>query len=260
MKREMVVWAVINFILIGLYGGPSVALSVDENTVALWLFDEGAGNVAKDSSENGNNGKVVEAEWVSGKFGIALKFDGIGGKVDYIEVPGSASLDISKALTIEAWVNMKNHQNDNIRIVTGYNGAVTAGYSLLLSQTGQVRTYLHVGGWSEMTGQTIIPVGEWTHLAVTFDGKTVKLYINGEVDFEGVLSGKITSRGMDPLYIGRFTEGDPETPDGVIDEVRISNVARNQEEIKEAMDGLAQAPVQPLNKIATTWGSLRSGY
>ena len=98
-------------------------------------------------------------------------------------------------------------------------------------------------------------MGEWTHLAVTFDGKTVKLYINGEVDFEGVLSGKITSRGMDPLYIGRFTEGDPETPDGVIDEVRISNVA-----IKEAMDGLAQAPVQPLNKIATTWGSLRSGY
>jgi len=261
MRREMTITIIISWVFISLCTVPfAMAAEIDENTVALWLFDEGSGNVVKDSSANGNDGKIFEAEWVPGKFGDALKFDGIAGKADYVEVPGSASLEITEALTIEVWVNIEQHQADHIRIVCAYDAAVIKGYSLLLSNAGEIKTFLNIaGGWSIHTGQ-VIPEGEWTHLALTYDVSEgqIKLYVNGEVSFEGAAAGELTPRGMDPLYIGRFSQDDPETPDGMVDEIRISNVARTQEEIQEAMAGLAWlAPVNYLGKLTTTWGDLK---
>lgn len=258
MKRYVWLWVFGGLWLISFGTAVVSARPVDENTVALWLFDEGAGNVAHDSSGNGNDGKVIEAQWVAGKFGGALQFDGIKGKDDYVEVPGSASLEITDAITIEAWVNMREHQPDNIRIVCGYDAAVTLGYSLLLNDAGIISDYLSLGGWQQSTGQTQIPLGTWTHLAVTYDSKGggLRLYVNGEVDFETKLAGKISPRGRDALYIARLNASDPETPDGMIDEVRLSNVARAEEEIQEAMNSLVLG-VQPLDKLATTWGSLK---
>ncbi len=137
---------------------------------------------------------------------------------------------------------------------------MTKGYSLLLSNAGEIKTFLSLpGGWSIITGQAI-PEGEWTHLAFTYDvGEgQVKLYVNGEVSIEGAAAGDLTPRGMDPLYIGRFSQDDSETPDGMVDEIRISNVARTQEEIQEAMNGLARlTPVDYLGRLTTTWGDLR---
>ena len=56
--------------------------------MGIWFFDEGKGGTAKDSSENGNDGELVGAEWVGGKFGEALKFEGgahvaVGDFADY---------------------------------------------------------------------------------------------------------------------------------------------------------------------------------
>ena len=66
MKREMATQSVISWIFIGLCAVPfAMAAKIDENTVALWLFDEGSGDVLKDFSGNRNNGKVFEAEWIS---------------------------------------------------------------------------------------------------------------------------------------------------------------------------------------------------
>jgi hypothetical protein len=88
MKREMTIQSIISWIFIGLYAVPFVTVAkIDENTVALWLFDEGSGDVVKDFSGNGNNGKIFEAEWAPGKFGDALKFDGIADQTDYVEAP-----------------------------------------------------------------------------------------------------------------------------------------------------------------------------
>ena len=165
MKREMTITIIISWIFISLCTVPFVtAAEIDENTVALWLFDEGSGDVVKDSSTNGNDGKMFEAEWTNGIFGDALKFDGIAGKADYVEVSGSASLEIAEALTIEVWVNIEQHQDDHIRIVCAYDAAVTKGYSLLLSNAGEVKTFLNIaGGWSIHTGQAI-PEGEYQTL------------------------------------------------------------------------------------------------
>ena len=72
------------------------------NLVAAYAFDEGSGSSVADLSGNGNTGQVGSATWTSaGKFGSALSFDGSSSRV---RVDDSASLDLTSAVTLEAWV------------------------------------------------------------------------------------------------------------------------------------------------------------
>jgi hypothetical protein len=176
MKRELL-WGVITCIFIaGLCVFPAFAAPVDEHTKGLWLLDEGSGKVAKDSSGNGNHGEIFEAKWVEGKYGSALEFDGIGGNADYVEIPGSDSMNIRDAITMEAWVYIDNHQADNIRLFHAYTSdpGVVGGASLVIRQSGNVG-----GAWFRATGgflgTTMIPLERWVHLAVTWDGSAAVL-------------------------------------------------------------------------------------
>ena len=63
---------------------PSFADIDPENIMGMWLFDEGKGGVATDSSKQGNDGEIHGAKWVDGKFGKALEFDGAN---NWVEVP-----------------------------------------------------------------------------------------------------------------------------------------------------------------------------
>ena len=71
--------------------------------VAAYSFDEGSGTTVFDASGNGNNGTIGGATWTtSGKYGNALVFDGVSALVT---INNSASLQLSTAMTLEAWVN-----------------------------------------------------------------------------------------------------------------------------------------------------------
>ena len=266
MKRKVLLWSVVSFIFIGLYALHCIADPVDEHTRGLWLFDEGSGNVAVDSSGNGNDGDIVLAKWVEGKFGGALEFDGIAGVDDYVEIQPSQSLNITgRGLTMEAWVFVNSHQADNIRIIQGYNFDVSGGWSLVISQANNSVTCWIIGVIGFSQGPTMVPTEEWAHIAVTFDGKTVKNYLNGELDLEADSTASVPPRGLEePLYISRHflsrALDDPENLDGIIDEVRISSIARTQAEIQETMEVGLQIAVESLNKVATTWGSLKNEY
>ena len=73
------------------------------NLVAAYSFDEGAGTTATDASGNNNTGTLVGATWTgSGKINGALSFNGTSSRVD---VPNAASLQLTTAMTLEAWVN-----------------------------------------------------------------------------------------------------------------------------------------------------------
>ncbi len=71
--------------------------------VAAYGFDEGTGTVVTDSSGNGNTGTIAGATWTTaGKYGVgALSFNGTTARVT---VPDAPSLDLTDALTLEAWV------------------------------------------------------------------------------------------------------------------------------------------------------------
>ncbi len=91
-----------------LTASPSVLAKVNPaDLVGMWLFEEGAGDVAKDTSEAGNDGTIAgPKKWRDGKFGRALEFDGAGV---YVEVESNDSITLEE-LTIVAWANLEPSQ------------------------------------------------------------------------------------------------------------------------------------------------------
>ena len=145
--------------------------------VAAYSFDEGSGTTVADASGNGNGGALQGASWTSaGKFGSALSFNGTSARV---RVEDSASLDLTSAVTLEAWV---------------FPAASQSGWRAVVQK--EVDSYLlhassGAGGLRPAAGVTVggavptvfapsaLPVGAWSHLAMTFDGAQVRVFVNG---------------------------------------------------------------------------------
>jgi hypothetical protein len=169
---------------------------------------------------------------------FALDFNcGITGECDIVDVPAAPSLDLKETFTLEAWIKYGAWYKF---IVGKYweDGTGDASYLLRLwSQRLRLQVY---DGVTEHVIESSRPVlrGVWQHVAATFDHGVVKLYINGVLDrtVEGVPSPMISSR---PLRFGhtRYSYG-------VMDEVRVWNLARSESEIAEAM-GRYVEPTEP---------------
>ncbi|HSV98843.1 MAG TPA: hypothetical protein VLI39_01625 [Sedimentisphaerales bacterium] len=81
-----------------------------EGLIAHWAFDEESGNVAVDSSGNGNDGAIRgNPQWATGMVGGALDFDGNG---DFIDCGNSPIFNVTDALTLGVWVNLRSVQGD----------------------------------------------------------------------------------------------------------------------------------------------------
>jgi hypothetical protein len=85
---------------------------------------------------------------------------------------------------------------------------------------------------------TVIPLYEWHHIALTYDGAALTFYLNGVEDGSGTMAGPLNTND-EPLTIGADFPGDAEFWDGAIDEVKIWNVALKADHIKAAMNGHA---------------------
>jgi hypothetical protein len=94
----------------------------DRGLVSFWKLDEGDGNITYDSSDYKNDGLLKDAnttnddgntppQWTDGKFGYALRFDGID---DYVRVEDSPSLDIVDEITIEAWIYLAGERDEEV--------------------------------------------------------------------------------------------------------------------------------------------------
>jgi len=207
--------------------------SIPEDTftrglVAYWSFDEGTGNIAYDISGNGNNCTIYGAKWTKGKYGSALQFDGVD---DYVEVPHSVSLNITDAITIEAWINTSSDGGwwDSIVSKMDWGGGTRPGYTLLHRRKEVEFIAKSEGG----VYYTISPLyGTWIHVAGRYDGECLRLYVNGvERGTPKQLTDGLGST-ITPLKIGRLAYEDVGYFHGIIDEVRIYNRALSPEEIR----------------------------
>jgi len=217
---------------------------VDNATAALWHFDENLLSRVFDSTSNHNDGEINGACWAGGRFSGGLRFDNLGN----VEVPNSDSLDISGTqLTLEAWVYPMSFaagdEND------------WADAILAKGHDDQIGHYgLYIGGGTAPDGrdpqfkirdnennEVILRLGEnytmeantWYYLAATYDGSYMRIYVNGNLEGEMAMSTPIGSNDGN-LYLGMHPHPEPKYEyrfDGIIDEVRISNVARTGEEI-----------------------------
>jgi hypothetical protein len=160
--------------------------------------------------------------------GFALTFDGVD---DYVTVTDTSTLDITASITLEAWVKFNSIGHHWIVGKDPYNTA----YQLFADTYSGNEFIFQINSDAQAKGG-IPAVGVWTHVAGTYDGANLKLYVNGELVATTPYTGAITATSG-PLKIGAFDYlGNPWYPmDGSIEEVRVWNTARSQQQIREHM-------------------------
>ena len=248
--------AMLVFLLVS--GESRIGLAQDEHTVLLYTFETGAGNTVKDLSGNGNDGELMGPKWGEGNPGGGLTFGGNGPR-DFVEIPGSESLDLVEGLTVEMWVYLEAWSTAGGTGATkelAYKVGPRDNKKVLIRLTTDKQAW----GAAVVHGKTELPLKKWVHIAGTYDGKSGegKIYIDGVLDGEGKIDGDIVPNN-DVLWLGR---GAGPFLEGRMDEVRISNIARSEQEIQELMNKGIEGvlAVKPQDKLATTWGKLKSDF
>ena len=243
-----------------LFASLSASAAVDENTVAVWLFEEGTGKVVKDASGNGHDAEFAGSpKWVKAKFGTGLEFPGDAG--GYLIVESTKKLEL-ETLTVEAWVKVEKATGKWQGIICKQQaGCTNRNYGIWVNvNTSVLHAQIGANGACAFSidGTTDITDDKWHHLAFTYDGDMGRVYVDGELENEA--PNAETFQSGEPITIGVPNVDNANGLMGIIEEARISNIARTEEEIQEAMDvGLAQIlSVEPGGKLATRWAYLKS--
>jgi hypothetical protein len=241
--------------------------TVESGLVGYWRFDEGSGNIAADSSGNGNNGTLMNnPAWVDGKYGKALSFNGVNNNV---VVPDSSSLDLSSAVTVMAWVYLPKGAHYAEGRILGKD-ASNGGSNLNLdihNDAGNVSFDLGYGyGFTGpiLVSSGYVPREVWTHVAATYDGSLAKIYINGVFDSSiSWTAGFDTNNGM-PLCIGskNYSPGYYFFINATIDEVKLFNRVLSQQEIQNEIEGtpVSESPVIYSVSVITSKTRLQTIY
>jgi len=147
---------------------------------ALWHLDESSGTTAVDTSGNANHGTINGADRTSGRFGRALRFDGID---DSVFIAPSTTLE-STAVTVESWVRGSTSPGAFKHIISqGAYRCEVASYGLSTGGNGGLAFYVSNGSDDELAISPLAPPviwnGAWHHVAGTYDGTTVRLFVDG---------------------------------------------------------------------------------
>lgn len=199
--------------------------------VAAWGFDAGSGATVADRSGRGNTGTLSGPAWTAGRFGGALSFDGVN---DRVNVSDSGSLDLTTGMTVEAWVRPTSIASWRTVLLKERTGGLS--YALYCSNDGGVpAAWAYAGGAERDATATLgLPTGTWSHLATTYDGANLRLYLNGSQIASRSVIGSIAVSTR-PLRIGGNAIWS-EWFAGQIDEVRVYNRALSAAEIGADMN------------------------
>lgn len=205
----------------------------DNDFTGIWHLD---GNI-EDATSGKNSGNSTDTRQVSGKMGYAQQFTGlknVNGSI--IHIPDHSSLDLQEEGTIEAWIYVNSFQD--------WAGVIYKGDKLDFSDDayfiqflgGSERKRLAFGITSESGVYSYersaidLENKTWYHIAFTWDQRQIRLYVNG-YDYGSKANNTVARNTPGGLNIGsQLSEAVENNPfDGIIDEVRVSKVARSPE-------------------------------
>jgi hypothetical protein len=259
MKRSLMLGCASVLVIFLLSVSVTYAKVDPQKIVGIWLLDEGSGTTIKDSSGNKNDGKIVGAVRVKGKFGSALEFDGS----NHAEIPASETTDkYVDGFTYLLWVMPTGTQpNGNTRVIERdwHNPAIQIGptdfYGSIVVGGGEAASNVRGGTWVK---------GEWTFVALSWDGSTLRLYVNDKMvkDLKPNKPDFTKNNGGGPIWLASWKAAGWNYI-GVIDDVGIFSAALSDADLKNIMSigldkTLVSASVAPgEEKLTSTWGQIK---
>ncbi len=235
---------------------------VDEDAVeVLYLFDEGEGDVAVDSSPNERNGTIMGgAQYTEGVFGTALMYDGVD---DNLLVSGYMGVGGKDPRTTVFWFKSSGTR-DHSWVKWGRNAGGEKYYIRAHVSGAQCFLRVEVNG-GQNYGADDVCNGEWRHCAVVFPegGASVQdhdLYVDGKQQTKAGSDKDMNTDGTTvAINIGSRLTGHKFLL-GLMDEVAIFSVDLSENQINAIRNnGLKGAlSVDPEGKLATSWGNIKS--
>ena len=192
-----------------------------------WKLDETSGTTAYDSTVNLSNGTLQNAPvWTSDCSASGLQ---VNGTSQYVSVPNSSNLSLTKAVTLTGWVKSSDLSGWHAVVNKGASGTNSNYY--LSTKDNQASFGFYNAGWSEFTTTTAnLQSNTWYHLAATFDNSTdeVRVYVNGAVILSTTTSATPVINSQN-LLIGSNEAN--EYWNGMLRDVRIYNCVLGSAEI-----------------------------
>ena len=207
---------------------------------ASFGFEEASGGTSVDSSGNLNNGTFNTTTGpqrvTAGRFGKAMQFDGVN---DLISIADANSLDFTSAMTLMAWVKVGTTTGwRNVMMKQGGSDLVYGIYGNdTATGTGRPAGYAKSGGVTRSVRANESPLlNKWMHIAVTFNATAnqLRIYVDGSLQRTLTTSGSMAAT-TGPLTLGGNNVWLDEFFNGVMDEVRVMNVALTDADIRTLM-------------------------
>lgn len=196
--------------------------------VAWYRLDETNGPTVADASEQHNSATNIGATVVGGKHGNGLSFDG----KSYVSATNSSSRLMLTHMTLMAWIKPTTSSTFRPILRKGANGALN--YRIQLDPNNYLWfDFDSSGGFGSLRSTVPVPADgtTWTHVAATYDGTALVIYINGQERGRATLSGSPKTTSSQELYLGRDADQN-QWYQGVLDEVKIYNTALGPREIQ----------------------------
>jgi len=218
---------------------------LNDGLAGYWTFDEAVGIVANDVSGNGNTGAINGgATFGPGHVNTGLSFNGVDQNV---VIPDSASLNPTAAITISTFVQAGGLTGD----IVGKDGETFDRQYLINTMNGHFRA--HVGtttGFWVLDGASTVASGSQHHVAMTYDGATLKLFVDGALDGSMAVTGAIVPTTQPVRIGGGAPTGQGQLYfSGGIDEVKIYNRALADCEVARLAGSAAQCLVSPVQTV-----------
>jgi hypothetical protein len=200
---------------------PAVAGADGFPLVGWWPMNEGSGQVVRDWSGHGNNGTLgnspgvdsQDPSWIPGVFfGSALRFDGN----DIVQIPDSTSLDPEK-ITVSAWFRGTSSPGTGKYVISkGSFQCDRASYGLYTGSTGGMAFYVSndTTWFRSPEAPASVWDGKWHNAAGTYDGHSVRLFIdgvevgNGTANTDPIAYNPPNGGGLVGDYSGAFSDGE----------------------------------------------------
>lgn len=194
--------------------------------VAHWKLDETSGSTASDSIA-GRNGTLSGPAWTTGQIDNGLQFDGSN---DYVSISDATAFQPTMALSIAGWIKGNSWPSGSTVAVLLRKGPDNPNNWQLCVANGQAMLNLDSNDGSGVGGNTTLSTGTWHHIAATWDGATVRIYVDGVLDNTPTALSAPINTDTRPVYLGGRT-GNTDVTNGVVDDVRFYERALTAEEI-----------------------------